>query len=656
MRQHHWRVRLAVLAQKWRDSGTPEPRRGRRPCLERLESRQLLTIINDGFNLSAGAGPWAITPGPSGTIWFTETLSNKVGSIDTTSGAKGTPIAVGASPEGITYVPGGDIWFTEAGANKIGRINPVTNQLVKEYATPTSGSGPLGITYDPANGDIFFTEGLTGKIGMFNPATITSSADIKEFSLPNASSTPIPNGIVYNPNDGNLWFTEQAANQIGMFNPSTLTFNTTPYTVPNAASDPRPTALTVGSDHKIWFTEAAAGRVDMFDPATHHFAATGPYALPASSGNSNYSIAGITSGPDGNIWFTASGTVPGQIAAFNPATITSSSDIAVFNTPNVISVPKGITFGPDGNVWFTEYGSSAIGIAYDTQLVVSPMTNVIAGDSFNLTVTVQYDTGGVDTNFNGNLTIKLASGPAGSTLGPVTVTAYNGVAAFNNLTLSNAGSYTLQATVAVPSGNSPTATTNPFDVTVPGGGGGGGGGGSGGGGSGGSGGGGGGSGGGGGGSGGGGGGGGGGTSVAPTIIGEHVVITRRLNKRGKPVGKATVTGFEIDFSTAMNSGTAGNSNNYQVAKVVTKRVKRKPPVTALQAIFVPVTYHSSNNSVTLAVAGNLFTKGGQITVVASPPGGITSATGVFLDGRGTGAAGTSAVLIISPRGTSISLA
>ena len=126
-----------------------------------------------------------------------------------------------------------------------------------------------------------------------------------------------------------------------------------------------------------------------------------------------------------------------------------------------------------------------------------------------------------------------------------------------------------------------------------------------------------------------------------------------MNKRGKPVGKATVTGFEIDYSTAMNSATAGNPNDYQVAKFVTKRVKRKS-VRTLQAIFVPVRYNPSNNSVTLMVAGSLFSKGGQITVVGAAPAGITSAANVFLDGKGTGTAGTNAILIISPKGTGIS--
>jgi hypothetical protein len=131
------------------------------------------------------------------------------------------------------------------------------------------------------------------------------------------------------------------------------------------------------------------------------------------------------------------------------------------------------------------------------------------------------------------------------------------------------------------------------------------------------------------------------------------LIARKLNKRGRAVGKAKVTGFEIDYSTAMNSATAGNANDYQVAKLVTKRVKRKS-VRALQAIFVPVRYNPSNNSVTLTVAGSVFSKGGQITVVGAAPGGITSASNVFLDGNGAGTAGTNAVFIISAKGTGIS--
>jgi hypothetical protein len=43
--------------------------------------------------------------------------------------------------------------------------------------------------------------------------------------------------------------------------------------------------------------------------------------------------------------------------------------------------------------------------------------------------------------------------------------------------------------------------------------------------------------------------------AAPVIIGEQVLFARRLNKK-KLVGKPTLTGFRLDFSTAMNPATA----------------------------------------------------------------------------------------------------
>ena len=114
-----------------------------------------------------------------------------------------------------------------------------------------------------------------------------------------------------------------------------------------------------------------------------------------------------------------------------------------------------------------------------------------------------------------------------------------------------------------------------------------------------------------------------------------------------------VTGYEIDFSAPMNPATTGNSGNYMVQKAVTKRVKRKLVVT-YQSVFAPITFNPSSNSVTLAVAGKVFSKGGRITVIASPPAGISSTLGVFLDGSNQGVAGDNAVFIISPKGTGIS--
>ena len=49
------------------------------------------------------------------------------------------------------------------------------------------------------------------------------------------------------------------------------------------------------------------------------------------------------------------------------------------------------------------------------------------------------------------------------------------------------------------------------------------------------------------------------------------------------MGKPVLVGFTLDYSTAMNATTAGNTANYQVTSTTTKRVK-KQTVT----VFTPV--------------------------------------------------------------------
>ncbi len=45
------------------------------------------------------------------------------------------------------------------------------------------------------------------------------------------------------------------------------------------------------------------------------------------------------------------------------------------------------------------------------------------------------------------------------------------------------------------------------------------------------------------------------------------------NKKGKPIGKPVVS-FVFQFSTAMDMGTAGDADNYQVDSTSTKKVKK----------------------------------------------------------------------------------
>jgi streptogramin lyase len=63
---------------------------------------------------------------------------------------------------------------------------------------------------------------------------------------------------------------------------------------------------------------------------------------------------GITSGPDGNLWFTEHG-------GNRIGRITPSGSIREFSLPTPGSAPQGITAGPNGNLWFTEDYSNRIG-------------------------------------------------------------------------------------------------------------------------------------------------------------------------------------------------------------------------------------------------------------------------------------------------------
>ncbi len=137
-----------------------------------------------------------------------------------------------------------------------------------------------------------------------------------------------------------------------------------------------------------------------------------------------------------------------------------------------------------------------------------------------------------------------------------------------------------------------------------------------------------------------------GTGAAPTIVSEQVLVTRKLNKKHKPVGKPVFSGFEFQFSETMNPATAGNAGNYEVDWLSTKRVKRKT-VQIFHPLAVSVQYNVATNSVSVLLSSKQkFAKGGQITVIAAPPGGVSSAAGVALDGNDEGVAGDDGVFTI----------
>jgi virginiamycin B lyase len=68
-----------------------------------------------------------MTAGPDGNIWFTETMTDKIGVLITsTHTIREFSIPGGGAgilrPGGIATGPDGNIWFTESSAGKIGEV------------------------------------------------------------------------------------------------------------------------------------------------------------------------------------------------------------------------------------------------------------------------------------------------------------------------------------------------------------------------------------------------------------------------------------------------------------------------------------------------------------------------------------------------------
>jgi len=391
---------------------------------------------------TANGGPYGITVGPDGALWFTEGTGNKIGRITTAGAITEYPLPTANSgPNGITTGSDGALWFTESQGNKIGRLT--TLGAFTEYPI-TGNSAPIGITAGP-DGALWFTQNF-GTIGR-----ITTAGAITEFGNSNADEE-FP-AITTGP-DGALWFTNAGPGAfIGRITTAGVL---TTYPVPGGVS--APIGITTGPDGALWFTgvQARGGQ-----PQIGRITTTGSittFTIP----NAAY---WITTGPDGALWYTET--------AGNIGRITTAGVVSEFAPPTGSSGPRGITSGPGNTLWFTESGANNIGTFATANLsvaetgsgagqvtssvggiVCSPSstqcaTSVITGTP--VTLTASANAGSAFTGWNGG----GCSGTAPCTL---TVNANTNVTA----TFSALPSYTLSVS---PAGTgSGTVASNPSGI------------------------------------------------------------------------------------------------------------------------------------------------------------------------------------------------
>ena len=214
-----------------------------------------------------------------------------------------------------------------------------------------------------------------------------------------------------------------------------------------------PTYITSGPDGNLWFTNPISMS---FDATVGKLTPTGAVTLyPVPTPRILGDPYGITVGPDGNVWFT-------EIFGGKVGRITPSGSITEFT---VGGQPAGITAGPDGRLWFTDIllhrvrSISPSGVL-GPEFSLNGPREVITGSDGNLWVTESFANAIARITPAGSVTrFPLPSGafaPNGIAAGPDGNVWFTTFEAVGRITPS--GAITLFAP--------PTEGSWPFDITA----------------------------------------------------------------------------------------------------------------------------------------------------------------------------------------------
>ena len=182
---------------------------------------------------TVGSVPIYIAAGPDGNMWCTELVGNQVARITPSGVVTEYPIPTPNSrPIGVTPGPDGhSMWFSEEAGNKIGRIDTGTGALV-EYPVPLLHANTIlaSLAFDttgnlwtqayvnqnnpyPAGTDaIVKIDAVITLAPASGPTGDLSAVPVTYYEVPTQDT--VMHRITQGP-DGNIWFTELAADKLG---------------------------------------------------------------------------------------------------------------------------------------------------------------------------------------------------------------------------------------------------------------------------------------------------------------------------------------------------------------------------------------------------------------------------------------------------------
>jgi virginiamycin B lyase len=277
---------------------------------------------------------------PDGALWYTGQFANKLGRVDTRTGAikEYSLTTPGSGPHGLVADKEGNIWFTANSKGYIGKLDPKSGH-VTEYQLPAGTRDPHTPIFDQ-KGILWFTAQGANMVGRLDPKT----GDVKVVSSPTPRSNPY--GMVIS-SSGVPFFVEFGSHKIASIDPATMAIHE--YELPNEATRPRRVAI--DGDDVLWYSDYSRGYLGRFDPKTGQ---TREWPSPGGPQSRPYAITFSR----GAIWYVESAVKPNALVRFDPKT----EQFQTWAIPGGGGVVRNMMPTKEGNLVIAESGLNMVGL------------------------------------------------------------------------------------------------------------------------------------------------------------------------------------------------------------------------------------------------------------------------------------------------------
>jgi streptogramin lyase len=292
------------------------------------------------------SGPFGITGGPDGNVWFTEKNVAKLGKVTPAGLTSDFAVPGGMAPYDI--ISGGPdlLWMTDQGAGKLFKITNLGNAAGPTIvAQSVALANPTGLALGP-DGDVWVDQ-MAGSVQRVKP---DGSADGAAIPTGGTNLQSIAQGT----NGSLMWVTDLndgPGGNNGLIKITTDSSHTATAITIGAGKGPR--GVTAASDGRIYIAESSGvagekiGRVNADGSGFQESSAlTGGASDPE----------GVAFGPDGNLY----------VAIFNTAQVgqvmPGLGPINQFKSGITGTMgPREIAMGADKNMWFTNETNNKVG-------------------------------------------------------------------------------------------------------------------------------------------------------------------------------------------------------------------------------------------------------------------------------------------------------